>query len=69
MGPMQLIPFMKGFAFEFLQGIVPFGNVSDFLCSVVDTTNSDVSSINYNQVVADYFQCPVIRLFCARPKI
>ena len=32
MGPMQLINFIKGFAFEFPQGVVvPFGNVSNFL--------------------------------------
>ena len=59
MGPMQLIHFMKGSAFEFLQGIVPFSNVADFCCPVIDATNSNVSSINYSQAVANYSQCPV----------
>ena len=63
MGPMLLIHFMKGSAFEFSQGIVPFGNVSDFLCPVVDATNYDVSSINYSQVVADYSQWPVTHAY------
>ena len=44
MGPMQLIHFMKGSAFEFPQSIVPFGNASDFLYPVADATNSDVST-------------------------
>ena len=53
-GPMQLIHFI-----EFPRGIVPFDKVSDFLCPVVDATDSDVSSINYSQAVADNSQCPV----------
>ena len=60
---MQLIHFMKGSAFEFLQGIVPFGNVSDFLCPVVNATNSDVSNISYSQAIADYSQCPVTHVY------
>ena len=36
----QLIHFLKGSAFKFPQGIVPFGNVSDFLCPVVDAPKS-----------------------------
>ena len=63
MGPRQLIHFMKGSAFEFPQDISPFGNVSDFLCHVVDVTNSDISSVTYSQVVADYSQCPVIHVY------
>ena len=63
MGPMQLIHFMKGSVFEFPQDIVPFGNVSDFLCPVVDITNSDVSSINYSRVVVHYSQCPVTHVY------
>ena len=59
MGPMQLIHFMKGSAFDFPQDISPFGNVFDFLCQVVNATNSDISSINYSQVVSDYSQGPV----------
>ena len=54
---------MKGSAFEFPQGRVPFDNASDFLCPVVDTTNSDVSSINYSQVVADDSQCLMTHVY------
>lgn len=31
LGPMQLTSLMNGSAFRFLQGLVPFGNVADFL--------------------------------------
>ena len=63
MGPMQLIYLMKGSAFEFTQGIVLFSNVTDFLYPIIDVTNSDVSSINYCQAVADYSQRLVTHLY------
>ena len=66
---MQLIHFMKGSVFEFPQVIVSFSNVSDFLCPVIDAINSDISSINYSQVVADYSLCPLTHdYFVLNPK-
>ena len=37
--------------------------MSDFLCSVVDATNFDVSSINYSQAIAIYSQCPLTPVY------
>lgn len=63
MGPMELINYMKGCAFEFPQEIVPFGNISDLQFPNDKTLKVEICELNYNQVISDYTQYPVTHTY------
>lgn len=63
MGPMRSIPCMRGSAFEFANGIIPFGNISDFQYPVEKAVKGGVSRLNYSQVISEYTDCPVTHVY------
>ena len=62
-GTIRLTSLMNGATFEFPQGVVPFGSVSNSQCPEAGVRDSAISCINYTQLVADYSQCLVTHVY------
>ena len=65
----QIIPCMNGSAWETFKGIIPFGNIRNFLYpEQIETVKSSQSFTNFNSIVARY-KCPATFVnFVLEPK-